>query len=898
MANIKVSIDYPISDGTKLKFRTPCESTEVEGLVVKYPVRDGVGSALKTFRFVDAHGTELSGIGNVFTSDVLIEVLLDVTKGRAFIKNADTNSYIEDIKVTVKRLEEERKEIFAEVGKSIEECNEAAKSAKMSVYDIAVKNGFVGTEAEWLESLKGDKGDKGNNGTGVVRVDSTDEINTDAVYLIGDKMYYPSSFSEVKKITLPITNTLYIDIPVGALTNGYLEIATFDDENKVTVNDIGDGINYSIEMSSTGTLDVQGVYGIPINIVGVNGLTIPTKITVDDGCEEYIYTDIDVVTSEIKKLATEEDVYNITKRPSGSPNYIADSAQEFAQKVKSRQSGNSFSFAFMTDAHITDTRPETVQSAKHAGLALSIINRLVSLDFITHGGDYTWGEKSEDRERTLDDFDLYHQFIGSAASNVPNIYVMGNHDDLPYQPTGDRFTQKETFKLFGRKNRMYNSVWQSGCNYGYVDFEDKKVRVIYVDTEDRRFLESPDGVNDEKALDGQMFLNIHNVSKEQADFIAYKALDFSDKEDYSKWSVVVVSHVSINTGVNRWKYPSLDISTDNNGFRVNVACVADILKAYKNGESCKCIFFMPNADGKYQHIDVSYNFASVTHRVQNIVAAHGENHTIEGVVLNGDIISIGCPNIVNGREHPSGDGKTYTKTAGTATGTAFSVITVDKENEKIYADVYGAGYDQEWYYGTEQPEPTPDPEPDTPDTPEPTYTNLFDWLKVTRDYYIGDGQNLGVEMGKAGLFITDYIDVSGNSTIFVYTKNIHMFSGPYDETIGTYNKFRDANYGLRRVALYDKDKNPLYCTANLKNLNNSWSDKDIKSETIEVTFNGTYEDSDGTRKSVNNVVTDYKNNIKWEVRTGQNASGDVAYIRICSDFMSEDSVITINEEIE
>lgn len=27
-----------------------------------------------------------------------------------------------------------------------------------SAYDIAVKNGFVGTEAEWLESLRGEKG--------------------------------------------------------------------------------------------------------------------------------------------------------------------------------------------------------------------------------------------------------------------------------------------------------------------------------------------------------------------------------------------------------------------------------------------------------------------------------------------------------------------------------------------------------------------------------------------------------------------------------------------------------------------------------------------------------------------------------------------------------------------
>lgn len=33
-----------------------------------------------------------------------------------------------------------------------------------SAYEIAVRNGFEGTEQEWLESLKGEKGDKGDKG--------------------------------------------------------------------------------------------------------------------------------------------------------------------------------------------------------------------------------------------------------------------------------------------------------------------------------------------------------------------------------------------------------------------------------------------------------------------------------------------------------------------------------------------------------------------------------------------------------------------------------------------------------------------------------------------------------------------------------------------------------------
>ena len=56
-----------------------------------------------------------------------------------------------------------------------------------SAYDIAVENGFVGTEAEWLESLKGDKGDTGAQGASA----SNDMENPQGLdfYLLPDGTY-------------------------------------------------------------------------------------------------------------------------------------------------------------------------------------------------------------------------------------------------------------------------------------------------------------------------------------------------------------------------------------------------------------------------------------------------------------------------------------------------------------------------------------------------------------------------------------------------------------------------------------------------------------------------------------------------------------------------------------
>ena len=94
MSNIRVDVGYTIKDGSELKFRSPVDCSAITGLIVYYPGANGAITS-KVFSFADAHGNNVGDIDHLFAEDVVVKVILDVTKGMAFVQNADTNAYLE-----------------------------------------------------------------------------------------------------------------------------------------------------------------------------------------------------------------------------------------------------------------------------------------------------------------------------------------------------------------------------------------------------------------------------------------------------------------------------------------------------------------------------------------------------------------------------------------------------------------------------------------------------------------------------------------------------------------------------------------------------------------------------------------------------------------------------------
>ncbi len=494
------------------------------------------------------------------------------------------------------------------------------------------------------------------------------------------------------------------------------------------------------------------------------------------------------------------------------PTYIVNSAKKVAHTVSMRQTSNSFSFAVIADAHLGYYEDRENNAGIQAGLALKTINDRIPLDLVAHAGDTTTGAWDTTKESTYTDNENYSELIYKMC-NAPSVIMPGNHDDAPYQETKQRLSQAEMYTLFGRKNLQKGCVVPEGCNYGYLDFDSRKLRVIILDTDDKRMWNTV-----HSGQSAPPYLNAHNITGAQLQWIANTALDFSGKTDAAKWGVIVLSHVCLDIA-GQFTDP-----IDGKRYAHSTANAAKIFSAYALGKS-----------GSITHngVSVPFNFASgAGDRAKILCFVHGHNHAYLDKKVEG-ILSIGCPNVMAGRERSSSDGKTYSKAPGTENGTSFCIITVDRENNKIYADHYGAGYDRQWEYKA----------------PE-KYTNQLPISTDTDGSIYGIGENLylsssdGAPHSMSGHYVSGFIPcVVGDKINF---KHITAKTGD--------------NY--TRFSFYDSSKTHL----------------------VQISLKSTapLNQAFGSDGNLSQITVEHRN---------------AAYMRFCCPHLGPESIVTVNEDI-
>lgn len=530
------------------------------------------------------------------------------------------------------------------------------------------------------------------------------------------------------------------------------------------------------------------------------------------------------------------------------PAYVTEAADNLASRVQGHLSGSSqyLRLAFPTDLHCGyDTDPENV-SATHAGQALKRIRK--RLDSVIGGGDYTSGGASTTAEDAVRDITAGLELLdysGMGEDGLPYFFVLGNHDDSPYRATEDRVNEEAMNLLFGLAHLKSGFTMADSPLYGYRDFEGAKIRVICLNVRDTFGWESED--NPPESSDGTaVYRDVLNIGGEQLQWFANEALDMSGKSDAAEWGIIVCSHGRLTQKDSYYK-----------GRYFNTANVVTLLDAYAQGQ--RGTVQADKVDSPYSVTDVGYDFTAPS-RAQVICCIHGHNHAyLEEWLGTTKILAIGCPNVLNGRERQSQDGKTYAKTEDSAEDTSFCVVSVDRTKHRIYADHYGPGYDREWDYTEPEPEPGPGYTNQIPTSTDKS-GGIYNGTGYKTDTRLNSSGN---ETGARDTVVTGYIPFSKGDVLRVR-------GGYWDGNGACYVQLYDAARELIHPINYDGMLGGKYGT---------------------VTFGG----SDTGKVRDMTYICD---NITGTTSSGKSVD-DTAYVRISCRWLEEDPLIaTVNEEIK
>lgn len=357
------------------------------------------------------------------------------------------------------------------------------------------------------------------------------------------------------------------------------------------------------------------------------------------------------------------------------PDYVKREAIAVAQRVQAVCEDDSIIFLAMSDLHHCGQQEDNWQTNINAGnlhavQAAKILAYGLNFDFVCHLGDITLGSGTTTKELLQEQIGQVNSWLDEAFRGVPQLRTVGNHDTNMYRvrETGDPsdFTGSNTLMdLIGSHcdGAVYGNMEYGYC---YRDFEDKKLRVICLNTSEG-----------ETYFEGDY--SDYIVSPTQRLWFAQTLQGAGSKSDAAQWSIVVLSHYPIDYG---GTHP-----------------VSAIVRAYIEG-------------GSVTENGTTIGF-SEKNKAKFIANFHGHTHCFKyaklNTVANGtgteyDAWRVATPNACFYREN-SYAGQTfngidfsekisYPKTASTGRDTAFVVNVINPSQQMIHSICYGAGYDR------------------------------------------------------------------------------------------------------------------------------------------------------------------------------------------------------------
>jgi UDP-2,3-diacylglucosamine pyrophosphatase LpxH len=324
---------------------------------------------------------------------------------------------------------------------------------------------------------------------------------------------------------------------------------------------------------------------------------------------------------------------------------------------------DNFNIGFITDTHLQLDNYSPNSIAHYAYIAAA--SRRARLDAIVAGGDNTngWWEKNQ---KIVETQQATSTLFNRTAAGTDVFFQIGNHDTGINQNghnTPDTCLSESDIKaMYHTADLMYGEVRDGDSLYGYKDYSDKKVRVIWLNSFDLPYELNEDGTYKYD------FLRQPSYRNQQLTWFAEKALMIPD----NTWQVMVFTHAPLpdTFGV---------IPTE-----FNSDILIGILNAFQNGKA-----YALKDTTREMPVDISVDFSEQGSSVL-IGLFSGHVHEDGQMVYS----SINCIETACSLCY-SGDSK---RKRGTETEDCWDVFSVDTVNRKIHAYRFGYGQDRDFSY--------------------------------------------------------------------------------------------------------------------------------------------------------------------------------------------------------
>lgn len=610
------------------------------------------------------------------------------------------------------------------------------------------------------------------------------------------------------------------------------------------------------------------------------------------------------MVDEINNLSAEEII-----RSADIPEYVKKEALRVANKVESVRESDSIVFLAMSDNHHYGAQKDSDQYPSadgiqnnetnlHAAMAAKTLAYALKLDFIAQLGDITWGNSLTTPDILSDQSDELISWLRESHNSIPCFHAIGNHDSGYYyhrQQINDGKTGVYTmsgswlYDNFTSLSASENTVFGGQANGGYCyrDFPDKKLRVFLLNTSEALVTNQTDGA----------------TLASQRQWFADALVNLNSKSDASSWKFIVLSHYPADYG--------------------GTMPLSELLKAYVNGTSIT--------------ITSAVNFSG-KNSAKMIAQFHGHIHNFLTSKLYSNNATynawrVATPNVQYNRENyygvvngiDFGEPVFYNKTAGNTPDTSFVVNVINPSEQIIHSICYGAGRDRTIGYGST--------------TYHTVYANL-------QNVNISTAMTNGVATVKGGQSFTATLTPSAGSITEVTVKmGATVLSGAYSNGTITIPSVTDNVYIYAKAERVLACRNwiPLSTTATgeiyngvgykantyISGGNDSKGDGKYATGFIPIK-NGDivrFKNMSFTRGQANHRIVFYtssygfigqmqgtatylmdttlkgvmdsnNNYIQFTMNTTHANSQNAAFIRICCEDISTESIVTINEEIK